>query len=334
MYCLACSIYFHPPLAKKGNGAYGSYCYFFIGAHGLNLIGWWQREPREPRGLCPFGIKRGLSPLLAQVTKIGIFSSIKSKMIQSLLLQLVLAFLLSFLGVYAEIPAPPRGLNDILEMTRLTITSGLIGGVLIAVGLLLCFAGKRFFKVFLAIVGFATGAIIGFTAMGWIQDLMTIPNGDMVTYVVAGVLGLLLAAACMLMWKIGVYVGAGLGGYALMSYILGLRIGGLIENGIGRVAALLLGAGVGVITAMFLEDLAIAVASSMAGALGAVCGLDCFLNTGFRAQIYDQAIRRAFALPEAQSSMYFMYAGVAGLTILGIVVQLLVAPSKGFGRGG
>lgn len=114
-------------------------------------------------------------------------------------------------------------------------------------------------------------------------------------------------------------------------YILSLKHGGIIEGQLTRSGALLVGVGIGVVGAVFLEDIAIAVASSITGALAIVIGADCYLNTGFRAQIWDQAIKVTFSLPEINSSMYFMFAGTVGLAVFGVVIQLLT-PTKGFGR--
>lgn len=232
-----------------------------------------------------------------------------------------------------DLPPPPTSLDDVLELGKLTVTTGILGGALIIAGLLLCFAGKRFFKLFLSLVGLGAGAVAGFIGMAFLNGLVTIPNALVVTYVVAGITGLVVAAACLYMWKIGVYVGAGLGGYSAVLYILSLKVGGMIENHIGRQAILLIGVGLGVISAMFLEDIAIAVASSMVGALTTVYGLDCYLNQGFRQQIYDQAMSRTITLPTINTPLYFMFAATVALAVCGAVVQLL-NPSKGYGRSG
>lgn len=232
-----------------------------------------------------------------------------------------------------DLPAPPTSLEEILELGKLTVTTGILGGALILAGLLLCFAGKRFFKLFLSLVGLSAGAVAGFIGMAFLNGLVTIPNALTVTYIVACITGLVVAAACLYMWKLGVYVGAGLGGYSAVIYILSLKVGGLIENQIGRQAALLIGVGLGVIGAMFLEDIAIAVASSMIGSLTAIYGVDCYANQGFRQQLRDQAMSRKITLPTINTPLYFMFAATIALAVCGIVVQLL-HPSKGYGRSG
>lgn len=229
----------------------------------------------------------------------------------------------------------PQNVEQVYAMLHLGLKSGIIGGVLLVVGLLLCLSGKKFFKLFLSVVGFVAGATLGFIIMASAarNPLFTIPNQEIVTYVVAGILGVILAAVCLYLWKIGVYIGAGLGGFSLATFILSLKLGEYIEPQIGRQAILAIGAGLGVVAAILFEDMAIAVASSLAGSLMAMCGLDCYLQTGFWAQVYDQAIAKTFILPDPTSKMYYMFAGTICLAVLGIVVQLL-APSKGFGRHG
>lgn len=250
---------------------------------------------------------------------------------QTLLVSVLLAASASAASV--DLPPPPTSLDQVLELGQLTVTTGILGGILILVGLLLCFAGKRFFKLFLSLVGLAAGSVAGFIGMAFLNGLVTIPNALVVTYVVAGITGLVVAAACLYMWKIGVYVGAGLGGYSVVIYILSLKVGGLIENQIGRQAVLLIGVGLGVVAAMFLEDIAIAAASSMTGSLVAMYGVDYYANQGFRQQIYDQAVSRTVSLPTINTPLYFMFAGTIALAVCGMVVQLL-NPSKGYGRSG
>jgi hypothetical protein len=220
-----------------------------------------------------------------------------------------------------------------LEATQLNLTTGVIGGIAVVVGLLMCFSGKRFFKVFLSLVGFIAGVVGGLLAMAFVTPLMNFSNPDMVTWIVAGILGVVGALVCLYAWKIGVYLGAGLGGYSIMTYILSLKAGGVIENELGRHGAIAVGVGLAVIAAIFLEDIAIVIASAISGSLISMVGLDCYFNTGFRVQVWDIAIKQTTKMPDLSGHMYYMFAGTLALAVLGVVVQLL-SPSKGFGRSG
>lgn len=233
-------------------------------------------------------------------------------------------------AVMATTPAPPS-MDEILAMTKLSIKSGIAGAIAIVAGLLICFSGKRFFKAFLSIVGFAAGMLAGFTGMAYILPYTSFSDPNLVTWIVAVILGLIGATICLYAWKIGVYVGAGLGGYALMAYILSLGVGRKIESEIGRHAAIAIGVGAGVIAAIFLEDLAIIAASAITGAVSVAIGVDCYLNLGLRTLLYEMAIHRSFIVT-VDGPIYYMLAGTCALAVLGAVVQLL-APSKGFGRG-
>jgi hypothetical protein len=228
----------------------------------------------------------------------------------------------------------PLDLGSFFATGKLTISNSIFGAVMIIIGLLLSFAGKRFFKVFLSLVGLVAGATLGFITMGFIgrQQLVVIPNFTMITYVVMGVLGLLAAACFLYLWKLGVYAGSGLGGYFLVLYINGLKEGGLIPNFAGRQTALIIGIGLGVLGAMFLEDVAIALASSMVGSLVAVLGLDVFVQTNFRQQILEQAMWGSFRMPAFTGSMYYMFGLTVALAVSGIVFQLVFPRTKGYGR--
>lgn len=222
-------------------------------------------------------------------------------------------------------------MEQVYKLTQLSVESGFLGGIAIAVGLTLCFFGKRFFKPFLAMIGMACGAIVGFVGMSVASQLVEIPNLKMTTYLVAVVLGILASLIFMAGWRYGVYSAAGLGGYSLTVYLLSFKAGGLVENEFGRSTCLIVGVLAAEVAAYFLEDLVLVAASCITGSLMATVGADCYLNTGFGAHIYDQAIKRTFVLPELTNSICKMMATTAGLAVLGAVVQLL-APSKGFGR--
>lgn len=232
----------------------------------------------------------------------------------------------------SDLPAPPTTVDEVTGLV-LNLETGVIGAILMAIGILLTFSGKRFFKVFLALVGFCVGALLACISISFFHTLFDFSHSSTVTYIIAIVCGLILAGVAVMMWKLGVYAAAGLGGYTLMVYILSLKVGGLIEGHISRDLALCLAVIAAVVAAMFLEDIIIAVASAAFGSVAAMSGLDCFLNTGFRAQIYDQAIGMSFKLPKLTGNIYYMFAGTGALAVCGVVVQLL-NPSKGYGRSG
>ena len=150
---------------------------------------------------------------------------------------------------------------------------------------------------------------------------------------VMGVMGVVGAALSLYMWKIGVYLGAGLGGFALTTFLLSTIPGGVIENYMSRQTIIVIGTGLAVVAAIFLEDLAIVAATSISGALSTTVGVDMFVGTGFYVQIRDMITHRTSTLEHFNTSMYYMFAGTIGLAVLGAVCQLL-APSKGFGRSG
>jgi hypothetical protein len=228
--------------------------------------------------------------------------------------------------------SPPPTLEEALSLAKINLTNGIIGGICIAVGLLLCFCGKRFFKLYLGLAGFIVGAVVAVNGLARFGGYLPAENTTTISWVIVIVLGLIAAGLSMWLWKIGVYASAGLGGYALMSFILSLKAGGVIENAMGRTGALVLGAGAAVIAAMFLEDIIIVIASSIIGSLTAIIGLDRFVQTGFTYQLFDTMMIMAVNIDQFHGPMYFMFAGTVALAVLGVVVQLL-APSKGFGRG-
>ncbi|PJF19316.1 50S ribosomal protein L27 [Paramicrosporidium saccamoebae] len=228
---------------------------------------------------------------------------------------------------------PPPEIDTLVETAKLTLANGIASGIAIAMGILMCFSGKRFFKLFLGSVGFLAGGLLGLMGAEFVKPHVAAENLTMITWIAIVLLGVVVAALSMWMWKVGVYIGAGLGGYSLMTYILSLRAGGIIQNAIGRSAALVVGAGLAVVAAVFLEDIAIIAASAITGALLVVLGADFYLKIGFKEHLYNIAVGDRFALNKTYDPlMYWLLSGTAALAVLGAVVQLLV-PSKGYGRG-
>lgn len=248
---------------------------------------------------------------------------------------------------YAATGTPPTGGSSPLSLGTLdsllkeaiSLPNGIIGTIYIVFGLFICLSGKRFFKVFLAVVGALAGGFCGFHVDVWIANIPNFISAetDISLYIIvaSAVLG---SALSLWFWKAGVYAAGGLGGYSLMAFILSLKAGGLIENAIGKQAALALSTAAGVLAGIFLDEIATIVASAISGAFVTVFGLDFFLATGFRFQVYSAVLPggavvdgTTISIAELPQNTIYMMAGMVALSVCGVVAQLL-KPSKGYGR--
>lgn len=233
------------------------------------------------------------------------------------------------------IPAPPSAgdLSSMWERYKGSLEDSTIAVLLITLGLFFCFMGKRVFKPFLVIAGFAAGVLLAVFGLSWFDYVIGPAHRNLISWIIIVVCGLLVAGACLYAWRIGVYAAAGLGGAALAVFVLSLKAGGVIENFMGRQATIIAFSALAIVAAIFLEDVAIVAATAISGALAATVGADFFLKTGFAVQVWDMIYHRTFTLSHFDNSMYYMFVATLILAVLGAVAQLLL-PTKGFGRSG
>ena len=231
------------------------------------------------------------------------------------------------------VPAPPSAddLSSMWAKYKVSLEDSTIAVLLLALGIFFCFMGKRVFKPFLVIAGFAAGVVLALFGLSWFGDMIT-PD-HLIRWIIVGVCGLLVAGACLYAWRIGVYAAAGLGGAALAVFVLSLKAGGVIENFMGRQATIIAFSALAILAAIFLEDVAIVAATAISGALATTVGADFFIKTGFATQVWDMISHRTFTLHHFDNSMYYMFVATLILAVLGAVSQLLL-PTKGFGRSG
>ena len=138
--------------------------------------------------------------------------------------------------------------------------------VLIVLGLLSLLLGKRLFWLFAGIVGFA----LGWWLMGFInQDIWR---------VIAGVIvGLILAGLSRFLGKWAIRIVAAIAGFVILPMLLG-SLGML--GGISEFLWAVLGAILGLVSAMFLADWTLIFLSSILGAGFILNGVQVFLPMG------------------------------------------------------
>lgn len=256
------------------------------------------------------------------------------------MLSLALSLLFIFFSslVSADLDSYPV-LNDwklLHEWASLTVTTGVIGVILIFLGILLTFSGKRFFKLFTGASGFlALGlatAVILYEIDTWFSFG---PYRKWVVYGGAVVMGLAGASICLTMWKLGVYAMAGLGGYFLGTWLMTLKVGGVISNELGRDVFLAICIAACSIAVIFFEGLVIVASSAIVGGNALVIGTDCFLDWGYNVVLLSMWMTSEIIIPSYDAYLYAEIAAVLGLAVVGMVVQWVSGAKsgkEGFGR--
>lgn len=218
----------------------------------------------------------------------------------------------------------PTSLHTGLHDT--TFPEGILGVLCIAGGLILCFLGKRIFKLFLGIVGFLAGvllAILGLSITG--EQLNTV---DPFHWIFVTVGGLALCILCFYVWKLAVYLTGTMGGFALSLYLCSILPAESMQDLKLRAAFHVAFTVAGAIAVVYLEDTILIIATGIAGALIACYGADLFNpESHFRSRIYQMAMTAVVESEERQMDRVITVFAIA-LAVTGVVVQFLTRPKK------
>lgn len=181
--------------------------------------------------------------------------------------------------------------------------------IMLAGGLLACFAGYRVFRIVLAIYGFILGALLASSLMG----------AEQTGYMILG-------------WLAGGLVGALI---LLVAYFAGVA---LLGAGIGAAAAHLIWASfasepgllftvlfsiAGALAALALQRYVIIVATAFGGAQTALIGAAALLGDSGAAQAATRAVYRVYPLDPIPNTYWDATIALA-LGVLGVIVQLAV----------
>jgi hypothetical protein len=182
--------------------------------------------------------------------------------------------------------------------------------LLLAGGLLACFAGYRLFKIVLGIYGFILGALIGSSAMGADQTMW------MVIAALAG--GILGAVALILAYFIGVaLVGAGAG--AVLLHVIFASFGTEPHMVLVIVAAI-----AGAAAAMALQKYVIVFSTAFGGAWTVLVGALALMGNRAASHAAEKGnVWIAYPLNPAPGQRWVLVAWLV-LAIAGLAVQLRV----------
>jgi hypothetical protein len=181
--------------------------------------------------------------------------------------------------------------------------------ILLAGGLLSCFAGYRVFRIVLAFFGFIFGALAASSAMGADQTLW------MVGAAILG--GLVGALILVLAYFVGVaLIGAGIGAG------LAMAIWASLGREPGIIPVLILSV-LGALAALALQRYVIIVSTAFGGAQTAIVGGAALLGNRVAADVAARAVYRVYPLDPLPGTKWDMAAWLV-LGLLGVIVQMTV----------
>jgi hypothetical protein len=187
--------------------------------------------------------------------------------------------------------------------------------LLVAGGLLSCFAGYRVFRVVLGFFGFVLGALLASSLMGAEQTVAMIVGA-----IVGGIIGALILIAAYFV------------GVALIGAGVGALIVNLIWAGLGRephIVVVILFAVAGALAALALQRYVIIGATSFGGAWTAIVGGLALM--GDRLAIEATArnnVWLAYPMNPAPGQRWVIFAWL-GLGLIGLIVQLSASAKGG-----
>ena len=219
-------------------------------------------------------------------------------------------------------------------VSSITTSSTIFAVGAIILGLFLVFAGTRMFKMAL----FAAGFVVFSNLAAFVLILVSPDEGfsEVVMTLVPIFIGILGGFIAYKLWRFGLSLVGFLGGAFVALLILGVKSGGVIESGIGKVL-FVLGLGiVGAVLIQILEKPALVFSTSLAGSYLVFYGVDVFARTGFA----NSSISSLYRLKEGQVVVYDtsgpvigMMIGVVALTVIGCVSQYRSIEGKNYRDG-
>jgi len=181
--------------------------------------------------------------------------------------------------------------------------------VLVAGGLLACFAGYRLFRLVLGLYGFVAGAILTTVMMG---------DAGMWTLVLAALVGGLVGALLMLA---AYFFGVGLLGAGLT--VLGINVVWQFIGGDPPTAVLVIGAVIGALAALAIARFVVIFGTALAGSWTALLGA---LALSGRSDLLEAASAGdIWVLISPQPEGWWLTAAWFGLTLAGALVQIATA---------
>ena len=199
--------------------------------------------------------------------------------------------------------------------------------IYMAIGLVLCFFGRRFFRGVLVVVGFYLGALLAFVALTKLepQDGSWGDKRDNIYLGTCIGAGVLLGILSGLLWKLGLFGVGALGGFFASAYLMAFANQLLIPDQLGRdifIACVCVVCGV---IALFLEHHVVIISTAIIGSYSLFYGLDSFIGTGFTTSM--QAVLRTKDVQQyniEDKGLYGMLVGMLAVCVVGIVVQYTV----------
>lgn len=244
-----------------------------------------------------------------------------------LLFQLLL-LLLSIVYTYAQ-----ESKKD-----RLSPSSEVLGGIILALGLILAFGGKSVMSLYCAAAGFLFGVFVSYVALERIQVSNDMgPNKDIIELVCALVMGLIGAGLGLCLSRFAVFLMAVLFGLVVTVALLTIPGTEKFRSRLPVWGLALIVCVVSIVIYALLEAWLVIVFTALVGSFAFACGLDAILKTGFNEEVSMTLTQSGGpdSVPfEGTEDMLPIVYAFCGCLVLGSITQVCVSRRTGGGRDG
>lgn len=206
------------------------------------------------------------------------------------------------------------------------------GIVMLTLGFLFVFFGRKLFHITLFLAGAMIGVFIALTILVNAEPVNTDPSTGVVTsawgekrdWIYLGVClaaGIIFGLISNFLWKLGLFSIGAYGGFALSLFILSWSSGTLIPNNVGRTVFIVIFCIAGGILSLILEHHVVVVSTAVAGSYSMCFGIDCFTKTGFNQATLAVLGGHPEQFQISNNGMYGLLISMIVLAILGILIQ-------------
>ncbi|PVV02954.1 hypothetical protein BB560_002583 [Smittium megazygosporum] len=207
--------------------------------------------------------------------------------------------------------------------------SGIIAGIiLIGVGLVISFLGRRVVKALVFCAGVLLGWMITTIILYKIRAPTDTESTRALVYLIGGVVvGITVGVLAVVFYKVGVFFVGAASGLALGAFILTWSGEGIFHQEWLRILFLAIFAAIGGVLILFLEKPTIIIGSSILGAYITFIGIDCFARTGYK-DIIANIFRGVTGNMGRDAKVYAMLGGTIALALISIFVQFRFSKPK------
>ncbi|CAG8449666.1 12261_t:CDS:2 [Ambispora leptoticha] len=205
--------------------------------------------------------------------------------------------------------------------SKITVHTTIVGIILIIVGIIYCFYGRKHYRLTMFLLGYYIGALITWIILTNFEPQHYRAVVSTIILIISLVVGLIVGLLTMCCADLAIWALGGLGGYAFALFLLAFADNGIIHSHAVRAIFIVIFVVAGVILMMFFKNTVIILATAFIGAYSIMLGIDMFARTGFKESVRSFMDGQHDVVYHATTEVYLMLAALFILFVLGTIYQ-------------